>query len=366
MRKIWLSIAGFLLVSFQLLAQDSSYVISGNLEKIQTGNIYLTIYKSGQTVLDSSKVDNGKFRFSGYVASPYFATLTMPDRKKDYFTFYIEPGALKIMGRADSLKLLAIKGSKVNDDDKLLKDRMKGVADWEATNSKLYESAYTEKNKEVMDSLDEVENDVLIAKRNVIASFINENPASLRGAMAIPENYGYYAEASDIKPLYDALAPSVKNTAKGREVEKMIEVYSTVAIGKSIPDINQYTTDSALLSISSLKGKYVLVDFWASWCGPCRRENPNIVAAYNQYKDKGFTVFGVSYDTKKPNWIKAINDDHLDWYQVSTLDGWKNLTSDQFGIKAIPSNMLLDKDGVIIAKNLFGKRLTNKLAEIMK
>ena len=145
----------------------------------------------------------------------------------------------------------------------------------------------------------------------------------------------------------------------------MLDIYSNVAIGQHAPGIHQFTPDSSTLSLSSLKGKYVLIDFWASWCGPCRRENPNIVQAYQQFKDKGFTVLGVSYDTKKANWKKAIEDDHLDWNQVSTLDGWANSTSKEYGIKAIPSNVLVDKDGIIIAKNLFGKKLLEKLEEVL-
>ena len=327
--------------------------------------MYLNIYESGKTFKDSIAVNDGKFQFIGFVASPYFATLTMPERHNDYFTFYIEPGTMEISGRGDSLKLMSVKGSLVNSDDKLYKARMKQVTQWEENDSKIYEQAYKDKNRHVMDSLDEVDNEILAAKRQIVAAFVKDYPKSMRGAMAIVENYSYYAEVSDVEPLYNELDPFIQNSPKGKEIKKMIDTYAKVAIGKPAPDITQYTPDSSQLSLSSLKGKYVLIDFWASWCGPCRRENPNVVAAYKQFKDKGFTVFGVSYDTNKGRWKKAISDDHLDWNQVSDLQGWQNSTSGEYGIKAIPSNVLVDKNGVIIAKNIFGDKLTDKLKEVL-
>lgn len=365
MSKIFLLICALCFFQTNSNAQDSAYIIHGNLEKIKSGTIFLNIYKQGQTFHDSSKINDGKFEFTGNVTTPYFASLTLPDRKSDYFTFYIEPAEMTISGRGDSLKLLAVKGSAVNSDDKLLKERMKTVTKWETENSKFYEQAYKSKNQKVMDSLDKLDNDVMKAKRKIVAAFVKENPSSMRGAMAILENFSYYAEASDVEPLYNDLSEKIKNSLKGREIKKMIESYARVAIGNHAPEITQPTPQGNSLSLSSLKGKYVLIDFWASWCGPCRRENPHVVEAYNQYKDKGFTILGVSYDTKKDAWEKAIHSDHLYWNQVSDLKGWKNETSDEYGIKAIPSNVLVDKNGIIVAKNIFGEDLTGTLHKLL-
>jgi thiol-disulfide isomerase/thioredoxin len=111
-------------------------------------------------------------------------------------------------------------------------------------------------------------------------------------------------------------------------------------------------------------GKYVLIDFWASWCGPCRAENPNLVKVYNDFKDKGFDIFGVSLDTDRKSWLKAIKDDNLTWHHVSDLKGWENSAAQVYGVRAIPANVLLDKDGYIIGKNLRGEDLRKKLEAV--
>lgn len=137
-------------------------------------------------------------------------------------------------------------------------------------------------------------------------------------------------------------------------------------MGAEAPAISLPDPEGKVVTLASMKGKYVLLDFWASWCGPCRAENPNVVAAFNKFKDKNFTIFSVSLDDNKEHWLKAIKDDGLTWTHVSDLKKWESIAARDYGVEGIPTNFLLDKDGKIIARDLRGEALDAKLAEVLK
>jgi len=166
--------------------------------------------------------------------------------------------------------------------------------------------------------------------------------------------------------LYNMLDPKIKATSMGQYIAQQITEGKVNGNGTLLPDFSQPDTSGKAVSLSSLRGNYVLVDFWASWCGPCRQENPNLVAAFKKYQSKKFTVLGVSLDKAKEAWIDAINMDGLTWTHISDLQGWQNSVAQQFQIFNIPQNFLLDPDGKVIGKNLRGPALERKLAKVLK
>ncbi|MFH7015543.1 redoxin domain-containing protein [Flavobacterium sp. FlaQc-47] len=198
-----------------------------------------------------------------------------------------------------------------------------------------------------------------------ISKFITEHPGSLVSAYVLYRNWSYRLTPDQITQNIALLDKSQQNSTYVKELKELVKVLNGLQIGKKAPDFVSKNPEGKDIRFSENLNGYTLVDFWASWCGPCRRENPNIVAAYKEYHDRGFNVFGVSLDKKKENWVKGIQDDNLNWLQVSDLLFWNSEIAKLYGVRAIPSNYLVDSKGVIVAKNLRGEELQATLKTLL-
>jgi peroxiredoxin len=171
----------------------------------------------------------------------------------------------------------------------------------------------------------------------------------------------------ELDSLFNSLSPDLKNTETAKIFKNSLEPLKHTAPGTMAPDFTQADVNGVPVKLSSFRGKYVLIDFWASWCGPCREENPNVVRVFNKYKEKNFTIIGVSLDKQsgRTDWLAAIKSDGLNWTQVSDLKFWNNAAAALYYVSSIPANFLVDPNGKIIAKNLRGDDLDAKLKEVL-
>ncbi|NSL90421.1 TlpA disulfide reductase family protein [Chitinophaga solisilvae] len=197
-------------------------------------------------------------------------------------------------------------------------------------------------------------------------TFIKGHPKSIASIWLMMNELRTRVEPDVFQQLFASLDKSVQESQYGESVSAYIKSLKANAVNIPADDFSQEDVKGQAVKLSSFRGKYVLVDFWASWCGPCRQENPNVVKAFNKYKGKNFTVLGVSLDNDRDRWVRAIQQDGLAWTQVSDLKGWGNEVAVQYGIQSIPANFLVGPDGKIIARNLRGEELEQKLEQILK
>lgn len=356
-------------------AQNNSFTLQGKIGTAPA-KVYLIYRTSDKMVTDSATAESGSFSFKGIATGPMVAQLIMDHQRvglarlgndADYTQFYLEKGTINITGK-DSVKTAAITGSKLNDEDKKYKavvaapeKIMNGLnAEYRAA------SPDQKKNQAYVDGLQARFNKAQEEKQELQKQYIKQNPDSYLSLMALTEIGGQDMDVATVEPLYKSLSANVKSTTAGQAFAKSIEAARATSVGAMAPVFTQNDVNDKPVSLTDFRGKYVLVDFWASWCGPCRGENPNVVKAYAKYKTKNFTVLGVSLDRpgKKADWLAAIKADGMEWTQVSDLKFWDNEVAKQYGIRAIPQNYLIDPSGKIIGKNLRGDDLNKKLASL--
>ncbi|WP_140937079.1 TlpA disulfide reductase family protein [Sphingobacterium lumbrici] len=370
-----LILLGAALVPSLLFAQED-YTIKGKIGSLNSpAKVYMQYADKGQRLIDSANVVDGEFKFTGTVQEPTQAYLILsPEglplralKNPDVNSLYLSKGVISVVG--EDLRNAAISGNALNEELMVYKGQQKQAEESFVAINAEYEAASPEKKKDeaFLTELRGRMQEVYKKKNSINEQFIKDNPKSYI-ALNLVDEMLTPATITSFEPAFQNLSSELKNSAKGKSIAEKIEGMRKLAVGATAPDFTLPDTSGNDLSLSSLRGKYVLVDFWASWCGPCRHENPVVVAAYNKYKDKGFTILGVSLDNpgKKDTWMKAIADDELaQWPHVSDLKGWQSDVVKLYSIRGIPQNYLLDQDGKIVASNLRGAALEEKLAELL-
>lgn len=362
MKKYFVLILG---VALFACSQKAGFKIDVNIEGAE-GKVVLEERKDGAWIgIDTADVVDGKAMLEGEVEMPGAYYISVLGERAKALVF-VENAKMTFSGKADSIRFAKVGGSATHDQYAALDDQLRKVSEEYMA---LYQDARaasaagdTTRSNELMAKVEEMYK----STETMQEDFVKNNPASYATPYVLA-GIQYEKEAEELETLVNALDPKVQLTPTIVDMKAKIEKMKQVSIGQVAPDFTQNDPDGNPVKFSDVysQNKVTLLDFWASWCGPCRQENPNVVAVFNEFKDQGFSVFGVSLDREKEGWLQAIEDDGLHWTQVSDLAYWNNAVAQTYAVSAIPHSILIGQDGTILAKNKRGDELRAAVQEYL-
>ena len=348
---------------------SDGYTLNGKItgELIDSTKIYLKAIDSTNRLIDidTTMSSNGTFKFTGNQSTPSLNYIVI-DGIRGNFPVIIENGNISFSGQKDSLQFATIAGTPQNEFFSNFLTEQRSMQSIAESMQRDLRAARNSKDSATMNSLRDEFFELQEKSKQFSQDFIKENPSALISALLLQNLLRAKSlPATDVKTYYDALTEDIKATKPGKAIAKELANVLATEIGATAPSFSGPSPDGNTLALSDVKGKLVLVDFWAAWCKPCRAENPNIVSVYNKYKEKGFNVIGVSLDRKSEDWLKAIEADGLAWNHISNLKYFNDPIAKMYNVNAIPAAFLLDENGVIVGKNLRGPALEQKVAEFL-